>query len=37
MVLKRLIADKGIAMVVLDKKDYLEKAKELLVQLLTGP
>ena len=24
-------------MVVLDKKDYLEKAKELLVQLLTGP
>ena len=32
-----LAADKGVAMVVLDKKDYLEKAKELLVQLLTGP
>ena len=32
-----LTADKGVAMVVLDKKDYLEKAKELLVQLLTGP
>ena len=31
-----LTADKGVAMVVLDKKDYLEKAKQLLVQLLTG-
>ena len=33
----KLTADKGVAMVVLDKKDYLEKAKVLLVQLLTGP
>ena len=27
-----LTPDKGVAIVVLDKKDYLEKAKELLVQ-----
>ena len=26
-----LTADKGVAMIVLDKKDYIEKAKKLLV------